>query len=185
MAGYTQAPSHYLNHGWPSAACINIWGHISAEYRNLIALTASCAENSHIFLGSVHIEDQNAEKSTTCNHEFVVIFFIYVRVALVFPLCDSLINPRPAHSSYAPFTAHVIVADGDARAPNRRLAISNHHADPMMAIVLFVSYFAICKYRKTSSMSRTKSQNLNASCIVLRLSSLNPLKPGVNLRMKM
>ena len=40
-------------------------------------------------------------------------------------------------------------------------------------------------YRKTSSISRTKSQNLNASCIVLRLSSLNPLKPGVKLRTKM
>ena len=34
-------------------------------------------------------------------------------------------------------------------------------------------------YRKTSSISHTKSQNLNASCILLQLSSLNPLKPGV------
>ena len=40
-------------------------------------------------------------------------------------------------------------------------------------------------YRKTSSISRTKSQNLNVSCILLQLSSLNPLKPGVKLRMKM
>ena len=40
-------------------------------------------------------------------------------------------------------------------------------------------------YRKTSSISRTKSQNVDASCIVLRLSSLNPLKPGVKLRTKM
>ena len=40
-------------------------------------------------------------------------------------------------------------------------------------------------YRKTSSISRTKSQNLNVSCIPLQLSSLNPLKPGVKLRMKM
>ena len=40
-------------------------------------------------------------------------------------------------------------------------------------------------YRKTSGISRTKSQNLNVSCVVLRLSSLNPLKPGVKLRMKM
>ena len=37
-------------------------------------------------------------------------------------------------------------------------------------------------YRKTSSISRTKSQNLNVSCILLQLSSLNP---GVKLRMKM
>ena len=40
-------------------------------------------------------------------------------------------------------------------------------------------------YRKTSSINRTKSQNLNVSCIPLQLSSLNPLKPGVKLRMKM
>ena len=50
--------------------------------------------------------------------------------------------------------------------------------------------FKICKilqdvYRKTSGINRTKSQNLNVSCIVLRLSSLNPLKQGVKLRMKM
>ena len=40
-------------------------------------------------------------------------------------------------------------------------------------------------YRETSSLSRTKSQNLNVSCILLQLSSLNPLKPCVKLRMKM
>ena len=40
-------------------------------------------------------------------------------------------------------------------------------------------------YRKTSSISRTKFQNLNVSCILLQLSSLNPLKPAVKLRMKM
>ena len=40
-------------------------------------------------------------------------------------------------------------------------------------------------YRKTSFISRTKSQSLNVSCILLQLSSLNPLKPGVKLRMKM
>ena len=40
-------------------------------------------------------------------------------------------------------------------------------------------------YRKTSSISCNKSQNLNVSCIPLRLSSLNPLKQAVKLRMKM
>ena len=40
-------------------------------------------------------------------------------------------------------------------------------------------------YRKTSSISRTKSQSLTVSCILLQLSSLNPLKPDVKLRMKM
>ena len=34
-------------------------------------------------------------------------------------------------------------------------------------------------YRKTSSISCTKYQSLNISCILLKLSSLNPLKPGV------
>ena len=53
--------------------------------------------------------------------------------------------------------------------------------------------FCLCGYeilwpatcRKTSSKSRNKSQSLNLSCILLQLSSLNPLKPGVKLRMKM
>ena len=39
--------------------------------------------------------------------------------------------------------------------------------------------------RKTSSISRTKFQSVNVSCILAQLSSLNPLKPGVKLRMKM
>ena len=43
----------------------------------------------------------------------------------------------------------------------------------------------ILKYRKTSSINRTKPQNLNVFYILLQLSSLNPLKPGVKLRMKM
>ena len=40
-------------------------------------------------------------------------------------------------------------------------------------------------YRKTSSISRTKSQNLNVFNLVLQLSLFNPLKPGVKSRMKM
>ena len=40
-------------------------------------------------------------------------------------------------------------------------------------------------YSKTSSISRTESQSLNVSFILLQLSSLNPLKPGVKLRIKM
>ena len=48
-----------------------------------------------------------------------------------------------------------------------------------------ITAFCNISYRKTSSISRTKSQNLNVSCIPLQLSSLNPLKPGVKLRMKM
>ena len=44
---------------------------------------------------------------------------------------------------------------------------------------------AMQNYRKTSSISRTKFQNLNVSCILMQLSSLNSLKPGVKLIMKM
>ena len=40
-------------------------------------------------------------------------------------------------------------------------------------------------YRKTSSISRTKSQNLNVSNLVVQLLLLNLLKPCVKLRMKM
>ena len=40
-------------------------------------------------------------------------------------------------------------------------------------------------YRKISNISRTISQNLNDSCLVLQLSLPNPLKPGVKSRMKM
>ena len=40
-------------------------------------------------------------------------------------------------------------------------------------------------YRKTSCISRTKSPNLDVSCLVLQLSLPNPLKPGVKLRTKM
>ena len=41
------------------------------------------------------------------------------------------------------------------------------------------------KYRKTSSISSTKSQNLNVSNLLLQLSLLNPLKPGVKSKIKM
>ena len=40
-------------------------------------------------------------------------------------------------------------------------------------------------YRKTSCISRTKSQNLNVSRLVLKLSLPNSLKPGVKSSMKM
>ena len=40
-------------------------------------------------------------------------------------------------------------------------------------------------YRKTSSINRTKSQNINVSCLLLHWSLSNPLKPCVKLRMKM
>ena len=41
------------------------------------------------------------------------------------------------------------------------------------------------EYHQTYNVSRAKSQNLNASRLVLQLSLPNPLKPGVKSRMKM
>ena len=41
------------------------------------------------------------------------------------------------------------------------------------------------KYRKTSCINRTKSQNLNVSRLVLQLPLPNHLKPGVRSSMKM
>ena len=47
------------------------------------------------------------------------------------------------------------------------------------------SFALFCGYRQISSLSRTKSQHLNDSRAVLRLSLPNPLKPDVKSRMKM
>ena len=55
------------------------------------------------------------------------------------------------------------------------------HLTPFIDIQLI----PLNQYRNTSSISRTKSHNLNVSGILLKLSSLNPLKPGAKLRMKM
>ena len=51
--------------------------------------------------------------------------------------------------------------------------------------ILWIIAFGQKIYRKTSSISRTKSQNLNISCLLLQWSLHDPLKPGVKLRMKM
>ena len=61
-----------------------------------------------------------------------------------------------------------------------RAGMSDYKAQQIMGY----NYFFLT-YRKTSSISRTKSPNLNASNLVLQLSLLNPLKPGVKSRMKM
>ena len=57
-------------------------------------------------------------------------------------------------------------------------------ADKNMAFVLILHKFSQ-KYHKISNIWRTKSQNLNHSCLVMKLSLSNPLKPGVKSRMKM
>ena len=44
---------------------------------------------------------------------------------------------------------------------------------------------ALCTYRKTSNISRTQSQHLIVSRLILQLSLPSPLKPGVKSRMKM
>ena len=42
-----------------------------------------------------------------------------------------------------------------------------------------------CQYRQTCNISRTKSQNLDVSRLVLQVSLSNPLEPGVKSSMKM
>ena len=53
------------------------------------------------------------------------------------------------------------------------------HIEPLLCMVCGLFGTRYLTYRKTSSISRIKSQNLNVSCITLHLSSPNPLKPGV------
>ena len=50
---------------------------------------------------------------------------------------------------------------------------------------IMLAHILSMTYRKTSSISRTKFQNVNVYCILMQLSSLNSLKPGVKLIMKM
>ena len=56
---------------------------------------------------------------------------------------------------------------------------------PVMLIPAWSGNRGLFYYRKTSCISRTKSQNLNVSHLVLQLSLPNPLNPTVKLRMKM
>ena len=60
----------------------------------------------------------------------------------------------------------------------------------IMQMELCISWYLLrflihFKYRKTFSISRNKSQNLNFSRLLLQWSLPNPLKPSVTLRMKM
>ena len=48
-----------------------------------------------------------------------------------------------------------------------------------------IPWDALYMYRQISNISRTKSQNLIVSRLVLQLSMSNALKPDVKLRMKM
>ena len=49
---------------------------------------------------------------------------------------------------------------------------------------LFLYHFVVGQYRQISNISRTKSPNLSVSRLVLLLSLLSPLKPGVKSTMK-
>ena len=71
---------------------------------------------------------------------------------------------------------------------HHRLWIYHIEAEPKRHTFLrwrYHKHFLECKYRKTSSTSRTKSQNLTVSRVVLQLSLPNPLKSGVKWNMKM
>ena len=66
-------------------------------------------------------------------------------------------------------------------------SVMNDCVNPLTLLILIddIDLSGLATYCKTSSISQTKSQNLNASCILLQFSLLSPLKPGVKLRMKM
>ena len=66
-----------------------------------------------------------------------------------------------------------------------RKGLINNDSTIIVIFVICMHRYKEIIYRKTSSISRTKPKNLNASCILLQLSLLHPLKPGVKLRMKM
>ena len=53
------------------------------------------------------------------------------------------------------------------------------------SILVTVSAELRKKYRKSFNIRHTKSQNLNESRLVLQLPLPNPVKPGVQSRMKM
>ena len=63
----------------------------------------------------------------------------------------------------------------------------------IFSVINTVTYSQVCENlnlpkldcHQTSNISCTQSQNLNLPHLVLQLSLLNPLKPGVQLRMKM
>ena len=61
------------------------------------------------------------------------------------------------------------------------IPLDSPERDTNMVLLQFMQL----NYCNTSSTSRTKSQNLNASCLFLQWSLTNPVKPGVKLRMKM
>ena len=59
-------------------------------------------------------------------------------------------------------------------------------ADQLFDMIMMIVYFLTkIPYRHIYHISRTKSQTLNVSYLVLKLSLSNPLKPGMKLRMKM
>ena len=77
--------------------------------------------------------------------------------------------------------------DGTPTSEVTSVTIHSTSALPTMATLVNIMVMNgwLTFYRKTPSISRTKFENLNLSCILLQLSSLNPLKLSVKLRMKM
>ena len=59
----------------------------------------------------------------------------------------------------------------------------NVHTGVFWFVVLWLQFKEI--YHKVTDIRRTKSPNLNVSRLVLKLSSPNPMKPGVKSRTKM
>ena len=93
---------------------------------------------------------------------------------LLFPMSSQLAGEQPGKAGLLASWQH----------PGSEQA-GNHQAAPWPEAWGLKGIKMLSYYRKSSSISRTKSQNINVSCILLQLSPLNPLKPGVEFRMKM
>ena len=90
--------------------------------------------------------------------------------------------PRSAIAYMASLISYDITELGRHCSLLKKLLVAKYaQSHYKLGVTATVSYLGKY-YRKTSSISRTKSQCLNGSCILAQLSSLIPLKPGVKLR---
>ena len=99
-------------------------------------------------------------------------------------------EPRPGTEGWADYAANNNGSSQPILIPDRLMLTNDGEAQHETApfaepITIVVVDASVSTYREVSNIRRTKSQNLNASRLVLKLSLPNPLKPGVKLRMKM
>ena len=124
------------------------------------------------------IDSWHASLATLTTWHFLVYAKLWItRCSLHTLLADKVVLKRPSKG------CNVV--------KEKIFSIENHVfplSQDMSVIVSAISPKGVWEYdsyHKTFSISRTKYQNLNVSCLLLQWSLPNPLKPGVKLRMKM